>query len=211
MVPCQLSPFPEPPPPFWGALLTPPPPPEVKTRHALLQAQGRAEEQGKGTGAGAGSGVHQPHSQPLPHALPLPPAPVRQTHRRSPAPGRGGGGGEAQAQAQAQAQGVRGAWHSRRMTCTEGRRIPAGGGGGVGLGPKSVAVKKNGPNSVAYRQGTLAREGAQSVNQLVSHEVIQKPLPPPPPPRGAYWPLATYPCRFPEPSPSGGSRVVQSL
>ena len=33
-------------------------------------------------------------------------------------------------------------------------------------------------NSIAYRQGTSKREGAQSVNKSVSHEVIQKTPPP---------------------------------
>ena len=30
-------------------------------------------------------------------------------------------------------------------------------------------------NSIAYQQGTSKREGAQSVNQSISHEIIQKP------------------------------------
>ena len=30
-------------------------------------------------------------------------------------------------------------------------------------------------NSIAYRQGTSKREGARSVNQSISHKVIQKP------------------------------------
>ena len=35
------------------------------------------------------------------------------------------------------------------------------------------------PNSIAHRQGTSKREGAQSVNQSVSDKVVQKPLTPP--------------------------------
>ena len=38
-------------------------------------------------------------------------------------------------------------------------------------------------NSIAYRQDTSKRGGAQSVNQLASHEVIQKPPHPPPTPK----------------------------
>ena len=37
----------------------------------------------------------------------------------------------------------------------------------------------NETNSIAYRQDTSKREGAQSLNQLGSHEAIQKPPPPP--------------------------------
>ena len=39
--------------------------------------------------------------------------------------------------------------------------------------------------SIAYRQDTSKRDGAQSVNQLASHEVIQKPpIPRPTPKKG---------------------------
>ena len=56
-------------------------------------------------------------------------------------------------------------------------------GQGAGAGPAYAVVDpwrlKNG-NSIAHRQDTSKREGAQSIDQLASHEVIQKtPIPPP--------------------------------
>ena len=38
-----------------------------------------------------------------------------------------------------------------------------------------MAIGNHGQNSIAYQQDTSKREGAQSVNQLGSHKVIQKP------------------------------------
>ena len=57
--------------------------------------------------------------------------------------------------------------------------LEEGGGGGRGLG-KFVYQKWSDQisptvNSIAYRQGTSKREEPQSVNQSVSHEVIQEP------------------------------------
>ena len=70
-------------------------------------------------------------------------------------------------------------WRNREAGGEEQGSIRRVGWGG-GPGPKNLCTK-NGPdqifptvNSIAHRQSTSKREGEQSVNQSVRHEVIQE-------------------------------------